>query len=128
MKYGAVCTPGLRADPSDVGRQADLLRRLKATTARISMYFDSPGFARRYTDGDLDRLRAAGLSEMIIQSSENPTPDQAFDQLEAVRGYIRQHPDILFVFELGNEPDIFGDEVGQPALARARRLTYLRDR
>lgn len=127
MKYGAVCSPGDISNPSNVGVQADLLYRMKATTARISMYFQSPN-ARRYSDSDLETLRGAGLTEMIIQSSETPTPDMAYNQLEWVRPYIQAHRDILFIFELGNEPDVSGDEQGNPGLAHWRRLTYLRDK
>jgi hypothetical protein len=127
MKYGAVCSPGFTTNPSNVYVQADLLYRMRATTARISMYFDSP-YTRRYSDQDLDILRGAGLTEMIIQSSETPDPDLAYNQLEWVRPYIQLHREILFIFELGNEPDVNGDEAGNPGLAHWRRLTYLKDK
>lgn len=65
MKYGAVCSPGTSANPSNYDVQADLLYWIGATTARVSMFFQTPE-SRRYDNQGLDALWGAGLIEMII--------------------------------------------------------------
>jgi len=123
MKYGAVCSPGTAANPSNYYVQADLLYRMRATTARVSMFFESPE-SRRYDNQGLDTLRGAGLTEMIIQSSETADAGPADRELSLCQGYIDAHPETLFVFELGNEPNQTGEDA---ATARSRRLTTIRD-
>lgn len=132
MKIGAVCSPGLRSNPSNVARQVNLLDRMRARTARISMYFDPTYDAngqanRRYGDYELDLilnvLRTHGPPEMIFQTTEMADAVQAWYQLEKLLPYIDGRPDVLFVFELGNEPDIHGET---PSDARYRRLSTIK--
>lgn len=117
LKWGAVCSP-----PGDFNRKVNLLRRMRPQTVRVSMYWGDPN-NRRFSDWHLDQLLGTGLNEMIIQSSENPDPGLAYRQLQAVLPYIDRHPNILFVFELGNEPDWHTD----PWTARWLRLATIRD-
>jgi hypothetical protein len=123
MKYGAVCSPGTATNPSNYYVQADLLYRMHATTARVSMFFESPE-SRRYDNQGLDTLRGAGLTEMIIQSSETADAGLADRELSLCQDYIDAHPETLFVFELGNEPNQTTDDA---ATARSKRLTTIRD-
>lgn len=117
MKWGAVCSPA-----GDFGTKVALLRRMRPQTVRVSMFWNSPG-ARRFSDGQLDQLLGTGLNEMIIQTSEDPDPALARQQVDQILPYVDAHPGILFVVELGNEPDWHSDAGG----ARARRLATIRD-
>lgn len=126
MKYGAVCSPGSLTNPSlrsNFYVQADLLYRMRATTARISMFHETPG-SRRYTDEGLNTLLGAGLTEMIINSSPTADEDLASLELQLCVNYIDAHPNTLFVFELGNEPDISGESA---FTARYHRLTTIKN-
>jgi hypothetical protein len=117
MKWGAVCSP-----PGDFNRKLNILRRIRPQTVRVSMYWGSPG-SRRFSNSQLDQLLGTGLNEMIIQSSEDPDPSLAYNELNQLLPYIDAHPGILFVFELGNEPDWHTD----PWTARWKRLAAIRD-
>lgn len=79
---------------------------------------------RQFQDWQLDQLLGTGLAEMIIQSGEAADAPTADAQLQQVIGYIRAHPSTLFVFELGNEPDLYDQPIAQ---ARVKRLTTIRD-
>ena len=117
MKWGAVCSP-----PGDFNRKVNILRRMRPQTVRVSMFWGSPG-TRRFSNTQLDQLRGTGLNEMIIQSSEDPDPNLAYNELQTLLPYIDAHPNTLFVFKLGNEPDWHTD----PWLARWKRLATIRD-
>ncbi|MBO4204896.1 hypothetical protein [Micromonospora echinofusca] len=117
MKWGAVCSP-----PGDWATKVDRLRRMRPQTVRVSMFWGDP-YNRRFADWQLDQLLGTGLNEMIIQSSEDPDSGLVSRQLDQVLPYIDAHPNILFVFEIGNEPDYHTD----PYTARWKRLTALRD-
>ncbi len=117
IKYGAVCSPF-----GDFNRKIDILRRIRPQTVRVSMYHGG-AVDPKFSFGDLDRLLSTGVTEMIIQSSEDPDSGKATDELNKVMPYIQSHPGTLFVFELGNEPDWHTD----PGTARYKRLTAMRD-
>jgi hypothetical protein len=117
MKWGAVVSP-----PGDWNRKVDILRRMRPQTVRVSMFWGDP-YNRRFADWQLDQLLGTGITEMIIQSSEDPDSGLVSRQLDQVLPYITAHPNILFVFEIGNEPDWHTD----PYTARWKRLTAMRD-
>jgi len=120
MKWGAVCSPA-----GDFNRKVDILRRMRPATVRVSMFWNSPN-ARQFSNGQLDQLLSTGLTEMIIQSSEYADANLAYNQLNMLLPYIDAHPNILFVWELGNEPDYY-DAPTNPGFARYKRLTTIRD-
>ncbi|MFC5942084.1 hypothetical protein [Micromonospora harpali] len=124
MKWGAVVSPGDASNNIDFSRKVDILRRMRPQTARISMFWGDP-YNRRFSDAQLDSLRGTGLTEMIIQSSEDPDPNLARHQLSLMLPYIDAHPNTLFVWELGNEPD--WHQPTNPWLARWNRLATIRD-
>jgi hypothetical protein len=117
MKWGAVCSP-----PGDFNRKVDVLRRMRPQTVRVSMFWGDP-YNRQFSNAQLDALLGTGLNEMIIQSSEDPDSGLVSRQLDQVLPYVDAHPNTLFVFEIGNEPDYHTD----PYTARWKRLTALRD-
>jgi hypothetical protein len=120
MKWGAVCSPS-----GDFNRKVDILRRMRPATVRVSMFWNSPN-ARRFSNAQLDQLLGTGLTEMIIQSSEYADANLAYNQLNTLLPYIDAHPNILFIWELGNEPDYY-DSSTNPGLCRYKRLTTIRD-
>ncbi|GHJ13052.1 MULTISPECIES: twin-arginine translocation signal domain-containing protein [unclassified Micromonospora] len=124
MKWGAVVSPGSATNNIDFARKVDLLRRMRPQTARISMFWGDPN-RRQFSDGQLDELRGTGLTEMIIQSSEDPDPALARRQLDQLLPYVDAHPNTLFVWEIGNEPD--WHQPNNPWLARWNRLATIRD-
>ncbi|MEV4490273.1 twin-arginine translocation signal domain-containing protein [Micromonospora coxensis] len=124
MKWGAVVSPGDATNNIDFNRKVDILRRMRPQTARISMFWGDP-WNRRFSDAQLEALRGTGLTEMIIQSSEDPDPNLARHQLNLMLPYIDAHPNTLFVWELGNEPD--WHLPNDPWLARWKRLATIRD-
>lgn len=80
------------------------------STVRVQQFWNGEG--PRFLPPQLDEIRArghgarsGGLGEMIIQSSEYPDHNQAWDQYRSQVDYFRAHPETLFIFELGNEPD-----------------------
>ncbi len=121
MKWGAVVSPSADVPFS---QKVDILRRIRPQTARLSMFWGNPN-ARQFDDGQLDQILGTGVSELIIQSSEDPDSGLARQQLDMLLPYISAHPDILFVWELGNEPD--WHQPDNPGLARAHRLSAIRD-
>lgn len=122
MKWGAVCSPDTTG--TSFAAKVDILRRIRPQTVRVSMFWGDP-YNRRFTDAQLDALLGTGLTEMILQSSEDPDPNLARNQLNLLLPYIDRHPNILFVWELGNEPD--WSLPGDPWLARWKRLATIRD-
>ena len=120
---GAVKYGGVASQPADLDENVDLLRRMGATTARVSLFWGNAQ-TRRYDDAQLDRLLGAGLTELILQSGETADAAQAAHQLGQLIGYIDAHPRTQFVFELGNEPDL---AEGDLHAARVKRLTTLRE-
>ncbi|HEY0640230.1 MAG TPA: hypothetical protein VGD67_21585, partial [Pseudonocardiaceae bacterium] len=120
MKWGAVCSP-----PGDFNRKVDILRRMRPATVRVSMFWNSPN-ARQFSNAQLDALLSTGLTEMIFQSSEYADANLAYNQLNMLLPYIDAHPNILFIWELGNEPDYY-DSPTNPAWCRYKRLTTIRD-
>ena len=123
MKWGAVCSPDF-TPPGDFNTKIDILRRIRPKTVRVSMFWGNP-YERRFNDWQLDQLLGTGLNEMIIQSSEDPDPPLARHQLNLLLPYIEAHPNILFVFELGNEP--VWHRPDNPWLERWLRLATIRD-
>jgi hypothetical protein len=121
MKWGAVISP---ANDIPFSRKVDILRRIRPQTARVSMFWGDPD-NRQFTDDQLDQLLGTGLTEVIIQSSEDPDPSLAARQLNQLLPYIDAHPGTLFVWELGNEPD--WHQPDNPWLARWNRLAAIRD-
>ncbi len=119
MKWGAVISP---ADTIPFSEKVDILRRMRPQTVRVSMFWGDPN-NRQFSDAQLDQLLGTGLTEMIIQSSEDPDPGLAAQQLNSLLPYIDAHPGILFVFELGNEPD--WHQPDNPGLARHNRLAAI---
>ncbi len=121
MKWGAVVSPSADVPFS---QKLDILRRIRPQTARLSMFWGDPN-TRQFDDGQLDQMLGTGLSEVIIQSSEDPDSGLARHQLDLLLPYIDAHPNILFVWELGNEPD--WHQPDNPWLARSNRLAAIRD-
>lgn len=119
MKWGAVVSP---AETIPFDRKVNILRAMRPQTARISMFWGDPN-NRQFSNAQLDQLLGTGLTEMIIQSSEDPDPALAAQQLNQMLPYIDAHPNILFVFELGNEPD--WHQPNNPGLARWNRLATI---
>lgn len=86
---------------------------------------DHRGRGRRGA-GHFDQLIATGLTEVILQSSEGADAETARTQLQQLFPVIDAHPDVLFVWELGNEPDYF-DSSTDPGWCRYKRLSAIRD-
>lgn len=118
MKYGAVCSP-----VGDWGTKVNILGLMGPQTVRVSMFYANAS-TRQFADWQLDQLLNTGLSELIIQSGETADAATAQAQLNQFIGYVDTHPNTLFVYELGNEPDVH--EVSA-TVARQKRLTTLRD-
>ncbi len=150
VKRGAVASPypvnaqGI-AIPYWVKVKARLLERMEATTVRVSLF--TGGVGPRFTTPQLDTLLTLGgrglnwgaapphLQEVLLSSREDPTPQTVEGELGSILPYIAHvtgelgYRDILFVYELGNEPNNIKDENGQfrtPADARNRLLSCLK--
>jgi hypothetical protein len=123
VKWGACVSPDSR---SNWATQINIFRRMKPNTVRIPMFW-SNSTTRRFNDSQLNDLLNSGISEVIIQSAEDADSTQVNNELNQVTPYVAAHPGRLFVFEIGNEPDIFGQNGGDPWLARWKRLTAIRD-
>lgn len=154
VKRGAVASPypvnaqGI-AIPYWVKVKARLLERMEATTVRVSLF--TGGIGPRFTTPQLDTLLTLGgrglnwgaapphLQEVLLSSREDPTPQTVEGELGSILPYIAHvtgelgYRDILFVYELGNEPNNIKDEYNQyrtPTDARDRLLSclqYLRE-
>ncbi len=118
MKYG-----GVASQPSYLSNNVDLLRRMHAQTVRVSMFLNNAE-TKRYDFTALDQLRDVGLTEMIIQSAETADAAKVGREIPQFIGYVDANPNLLFIYELGNEPDFYGED---PLVARSKRLTALRD-
>lgn len=123
MKWGAVLSPADVAGV-DFARKIAILNRIRPQTVRVSMFWGDPN-NRRFTDGQLDAVLGTGVTEVILQSSEDPDAGLAAQQLDSLLPYVDAHPGTLFVWELGNEPD--WHQPDNPWLARWKRLTTIRD-
>ena len=88
---GAVRYGGVASQPADLDENVELLRRMGATTARVSLFWGNAQ-TRRYDDAQLDRLLGAGLRELILQSGETADAAQAAHQLGQLLGYLDAHP------------------------------------
>lgn len=117
MKYGAVCSP-----VGDWGTKVNILGLMGPQTVRVSMFYANAS-TRQFADWQLDQLLNTGLSELIIQSGETADAATAQAQLNQFIGYVDTHPNTLFVYELGNEPD----QNDSATSARYKRLTTIRD-
>ncbi len=119
MKWGAVVSPDASVSFDE---KVDILRRIRPQTVRVSMFWGDPD-NRQFSDAQLDAILGTGVSEVILQSSEDPDPSLAAAQLNSLLPYVDAHPGILFVFELGNEPD--WHQPDNPGLARWNRLSTI---
>ncbi len=97
MNLGAVFTP-----VGDFGSKLNLLQRMNPDTVRISQYW---GGNPIFSYDQLQQIVNVVGTEVIIQSSERPSAQQALDQLNGVLSLIRNNSGKYFVFEIGNEPD-----------------------
>lgn len=95
-------------------------RACQPDTVRIPMFWNGQGphFAPWQLDQIRDNGRGGTLREMIIQSSENSDENRVWWEYEQMLSYFRANPNLLFIFEIGNEPDQYPGDGGY----HARRL------
>ncbi len=134
VKRGAVASP-FPENHLDywVKVKARFLERMEATTVRVSLYIN--GIGPRFSTAQLDTLLTLGgpglnwgvtpphLQEMLLSSREAPTPQTVQGELGFILPYVAGHGDVLFVYELGNEPN--GQYQGDPVQAREHLLDCL---
>lgn len=98
VNIGAVFTP-----IGDFGTKLGLLQLMNADTVRVSQNFNDQGPI--FGPDQLQQIVDSVSTEVIIQSSEHPTEQEAVAQLNSALQIIRANLGKYFVFEIGNEPD-----------------------
>lgn len=114
------------ADPGPwgFGNQIKQLTDMAANTCRVQMFW---GGVRRFDDAQVDQLFAATTGpEFIFMSSElvrvtgNPNDTNGIEyQWNVVKWFARRYPNRHVHFELGNEPDLTGED---PTTANIRLM------
>lgn len=104
VNIGAVMTPFPKGvdDPTYFSQvKLPLLQRMNPDTVRVSQNWGNEGPV--FTNEQLQQIVDSVTTEIIIQSSERPYPDEALAQLQAVLPIIQANRNKYFVFEIGNE-------------------------
>lgn len=97
--------------PHNFDYQLDLLRRMRADTVRIHMYYDPHTRYQVFDGNHIAALHRIGIRTFILRTSEAPSWEEAAYQVENTFVHLAwQYPDSHFVFEVGNEPNLAGKD------------------